>query len=653
MPGDEVAAELASSPTAQGGGPAPDNQQTDQSSLVAQPGDAQQVSLDGAEIQMPEERVGRSAVSVKSSSKGMNPGARKGAEVPHELSLGELNDFGNKQMSEVDAALAKQQSAVGEQARITQAADAREADIQRQIAEENKLWAGVDERTAAASAAEAHKYVAAFEAQKAAVRQMAVDPTGPIGSMTAGQAAGMSMANFAQGFLNARYGIHIDVAGQIDKWVDRSIQEQQRKIAAADAGANDQLHLLEIARQTSHDQAEAHQRYRGLVIAGMQGSLMASASQYKSDMATANATATNAALEVEAVKSKQSIWNNVQTRVEAHAQRQEQIRHDTALESLQSQANEIKALKEAANAAKGPEYIPVDDPETPGTPKWLVDKKDPEARKGALEARAAAGIMMKKIDSLDKAYTQAFGKYGKDNAPWMISDALASPEVRNYQRAQKEVALGMLEYGHSHRYSDNHLAELKSLIPGEKGWQRGDNADAINALKEDVRGTFEGAMDTYAAVGRGQTAMPKLNEQHAVREAASQGAPPVETPTGQEVALGEKSELSRPFEKPTKLWSGLMPGAQPMSSIAVDHLALALSKPDVFRATHASSKDAMPEDDSLLRKQSVDALRHLEGTAPDAQTRTYAHAILERYHEGGATAISALFAGTDAAPPTE
>ncbi len=166
--------------------------------------------------------------------------------------------------------------------------------------------AELEQRLAGEAQADRAQYLSAYKEQLAVVRQLALQSGNPMGKLSTGEAVGLAGAQFAQGFLAAQ-GIQIDVSGQVDRWVDRSIQEHQAKIQNLRASAEDQLHLYELSRQNSEDEWEARQRYRGFVIAGLQSSIGLNASRFQSDIAMARGQEQIARLQIEADTTERSI----------------------------------------------------------------------------------------------------------------------------------------------------------------------------------------------------------------------------------------------------------------------------------------------------------------------------------------------------------
>src|SRR5690606_37884280 len=142
----------------------------------------------------------------------------------------------------------------------------REQELQQQVISFNQQAVELEQRMAAQAQAERAAYLAQYKEQLALVKQLALQSGNPMGQLSRAEAIGLAGAQFAQGFLAAQ-GVNIDVAGQVDRWVERSIAEHQMKIQNARTAAQETLHLYEIARQNSQDEWEARQRYRGFVIA--------------------------------------------------------------------------------------------------------------------------------------------------------------------------------------------------------------------------------------------------------------------------------------------------------------------------------------------------------------------------------------------------
>src|SRR6185503_5761704 len=153
-----------------------------------------------------------------------------------------------------------------------------------------------------------------YQQQLAAVRALSVNIAGPLAKLSTAEIGGVSLAMFAQGFL-ASQGININVSGQIDKWVERSIKEQERQIQQKEAEANDTLNLWHIARQNSADDLEARQRYRGFIIEGLKAQTEYQSARFQSRLASAQANVTKAHLDTEAALNEASMVKQHEARV--------------------------------------------------------------------------------------------------------------------------------------------------------------------------------------------------------------------------------------------------------------------------------------------------------------------------------------------------
>jgi hypothetical protein len=255
----------------------------------------------------------KTGVKVKSDYRGMTEeGLSRAKRVMDPIDsrtnarMAEERDFMQGQLDKSRQHYGDVAEAQRQAAELESAYHQRAGEIQQQEMDFNKGAAELEQRLAGESQADRAQYITAYKEQLAVVRQLALQSGNPMGQLNQGQIAGLAGAQFAQGFLAAQ-GINIDVAGQVDKWVDRSIQEHQMKISNMRESAQDQLHLYEIARQNSQDEWEARQRYRGFVIAGLQSSIALNASRFGSDIAMARANEQAARLQVEADTIERSI----------------------------------------------------------------------------------------------------------------------------------------------------------------------------------------------------------------------------------------------------------------------------------------------------------------------------------------------------------
>lgn len=341
-------------------------------------------------------------------------------------------------------------------------------------------------------------YVGKYRDQISAVRAMAVDPTGPIGSMSTLQAGGLSMAMFAQGFLGAQ-GIHIDVQSQVDRWVDRSIHEQERRIQQAQAGAEDTLNLWHIARQSSQDDYEARQRYRGFVLAGMMASGESLAARFNAPMAAQRAKEANARLAIELDSTERSIrdgyFNKQHAITQAEYQRafqqgtlanqskaeSETARHNQAMESMKA-SNEGKLL-----AVKDVGDVKID-PKTGKTTSGgrviaYVDPHNTEAVKAVNGVQQAHGELLRAADALEKMRQEATKDLGTNTGSELVSRVM-SEKYRDYSKRRDLLIATIQKSMTGMQATEQERKMFKAELEDDKFFQSGSNANDILHLRE-------------------------------------------------------------------------------------------------------------------------------------------------------------------------
>lgn len=280
----------------------------------------------------------RSSGSYSASYQGFGPdrgqGAVWSAGAP-EFAQNEqrITDEAQRSMDEFQTGYQRNMDATDAQAKV----QALQAEAQSKILEDQQNFlresAELDKVMYAESKADADQYLHNYQQQIAAVRQMTVNA--PMATLPKWQAGGVSLAMFAQGFLAAQ-GIHIDVGGQVDRWIDRNIEEQQRQIGQAEKGADDQLNLWRIARETSRDDLEARQRYRGMMLESMQTALDLNAARFASPLAKSAAEVAKSKVALEAVNTARTIRDNYEQQVLANRKAYRDEMHMKVMERIQS-----------------------------------------------------------------------------------------------------------------------------------------------------------------------------------------------------------------------------------------------------------------------------------------------------------------------------
>ncbi len=242
--------------------------------------------------------------------------------------------------------------------------DQRDRELSTRMADFQQHAAAMEQQAAAMARAEREQYLSAYKEQLAGVKILAMQSGSPYETMSKGESIGLAAAQFAQGFLAAR-GVNIDVAGQVDRWVERSMRAHQQKVQNMRASAEDQLHMYEIARQSSQDDYEARQRYRGFVIAGLQASIDYNGRRFQSDIAMAHAREQNAKLQIEADATERAIGDAHETRVHQNLMAQNDRAYKTgslAIESAKLALEREKAAREKEKKAP-PKQPTIADPE--------------------------------------------------------------------------------------------------------------------------------------------------------------------------------------------------------------------------------------------------------------------------------------------------
>lgn len=216
------------------------------------------------------------------------------------------------------------------------------------------------------SQAESAQYVSGIRDQLAGVRQLIQQTGNPLARLSGSQVFGLGLASAAQGFLAAR-GVHIDVTGQVDRWVEQGMKEHQEMVENARGAVQDQFHLYEVARQSSQDAFEARQRYRAMVIEGFKSQIQSEAQRFGSASATAQAQAKLAQLDMDQTATLEKIGQNYfKTRLDTRRQLVDQAK-DMGTLAIEKEKNQIDwakvAAQKKANAKPVPNSMYISDPE--------------------------------------------------------------------------------------------------------------------------------------------------------------------------------------------------------------------------------------------------------------------------------------------------
>ena len=499
----QIASELSYLNEPQGPVASPDQSQGPDQGLVTSPS---HYDPSVAATLTPEEEAHldqHAPLGVKVSSKGFGPDTGQGTIWQKGYEQFQQNDARlaanrDTDLSQYNAAYGQVQTAIGRNADVEAGLNRAHADILQNrenfIREESEL----DKTMYAQARAESEQHLNAYRQQIAAVRQMTV--TNPIQALGPMEAGGLSLAMFAQGFLAAQ-GIHIDVAGQVDRWVDRSIEEQRRRIGQAEAGAEDQLNLWRIAQDTSRNDLEARQRYRGMVLEAMTTAVDINAARFAAPLAQSAAEVAKAKLTLEKTGVEHSIRHNYETERLANLKAMRDEAHMRVMERFRSQELAIQRAK-ADKAAK--DLVKVPDPgatvRDPSTHKiigikngWAINPNAPvglqtSAGEFAAKEGGAYGNFVSQLDTLCGLRAPAQDDYKERFGPnWLKA---YSEDYRNYKRQKDLVGEQLITYMTGAAAPEQQMKRLTGILADDSVFQEGGNAQGIDQLEKWSRNNF-------------------------------------------------------------------------------------------------------------------------------------------------------------------
>jgi hypothetical protein len=501
-----------------------------------------------------------------------------------------------------------------------------------------------------------------YQEQLAAVRSLSVNIAGPLAKLSTAEIGGVSLAMFAQGFLAAQ-GININVGGQIDKWVERSIREQERQIQQGEQAAQDTLNLWHIARQNSADDLEARQRYRGFIIEGLKAQTEFQAARFQSRLATAQANVTVAKLDTEASLNEMSMNQQHQQRVFEQKKWETQTAFELARVNLEQQRLNIERAKnDAKNTPKTQIIIDPSD----GKAKWFVG----ENRINATEDAKVAAKAQSDYDRADKLIKEAI-EFRTQNAKdqWGHTNAIDrySEAKRQYESMVNRIAMEMSKTMYGAAASDKEAERVKSLVPFDKWYQSGDNSDIWTKYREDLRSGFDAAMAAHAdPIPEGQqremprnTANPSAK---AVYTASTKGEKPVDKFAAKEQAqvVGKDSgdlvdtSYGSPlwrkfitfsdkadFDKKRDLGIDVFPATDaeddykmPGWAVAIDHLATGWTSPESMQKFAPNDSPDTIKNDSKKTLEMLASGKTADGKKVPTAAKEYAKHILSLGEKG-------------------
>jgi hypothetical protein len=459
---------------------------------------------DGSKVSVSGSHSGMTAAGMK-RSKGLFADAEAKAKEDYAPIAEQTRQFGERY-----AQLARDQAnTVNELAALHKEHGQRMGALLQREMDFNQHQSDLELKAAADSKVVREQYLGQYQQQLAAVRQLAAQNANPLGQLGPGQALGLAAAQFAQGFLSAAYKINVDVSGQVDKWIDRELQQHQLRIQNARQDAEGTFHLYEVARQSSQDDFEARQRYRGFVLEGLKTQISQEANTFQSSLADSQAKESLAKLDTELLKTQQGLADNAQNKWlqiqqmrigEAASQGHLAIERDKAA----AEAAHYKAMEKAAGAKNtritfmDPRNVQKDaegNAITGGKVQWAIKEGLPkevtdkiyERVMGAQQGYDEVAKGLDRLRMLRSKFPTTYGPewYKKRSSPgYAVYDQQRNLVVAEIQKAMTGLAA-----------TDKEREMYLSLLQSDKWLEAGSREGArIDNMQEWARGKYDAAL---------------------------------------------------------------------------------------------------------------------------------------------------------------
>ncbi len=525
------------------------------------------------------------------------------------------------------------------------------------------------------------QYMADYQQKLSAVAQIAAMPGNPLAGLDHIQAGALGGSAFAQGFLAAQ-GINIDVTGQIDRWVQTSMAEHQQKVQNARQGAEDSLHLYDIARQGTQDEYEAQQRYRGMIIEGMKTKMLAEAARFNSPLALSQAAEKAAKLDLE----KDAVMRGLADRKENYHIQEHTRAADEAYKAGMLKLEERKVSIQGMEAATHRAALkPPKEPKPPpadlrvADPGAVVREVDPKTGKetgkviGYSETHRVkdglpAGVETKAYDTVAQATRDYAGMMGAMQALRAIRPKQKSEfaqygmraidmwdeEKRRVKAAYNLAQEKLIKHITGAAAPDAQMTRIQDILPLESFFQEGGNAKQINDLEADYRREMKSVLDTDPALepirpdASGKLPMRPVNDNPndtGARNALDNAAAAPETLAGaagaQAVAVGHNDTKAAGFSPSYLSYLDMRPlkdmgdkgtgitkdgrAGQRSEIDAVDHLAALWARPEVFGGNDDDRTSALASVARFAGGEKVDGK-----TAADPEVAAYAAHVYRR-----------------------
>ena len=350
----DIAAAVASSPTAQGGGPVPDTSPARSSAASPAP----------------------AATSSSVSYQGFLPSQYAKIQNTTDPALrGSFAQIDRDVAPEASAMTGAINSAHNSGVAAAKAGATAERNIEMETGRQADLMKGMIDAHAAEEAkiteqyrAESNQAKADYMAALADFRGSRVDPSALWKQMGKGNQFGMMVSAFVQDFLGAR-GIHTSAMDTFSKAVQRNIDAQIEGIKQKGEVADGFKNLWQMQREQSASDAEARQRIYGFMLDGAKQAVVSHMAQYKAGLADAQGQAAIAKLDEEFSKNLVDVYKHIDTTT---LQRREQaiqifgerLRASTESARLTEQKREFEAQRAATTPPPDPTSGKLIDPWT-------------------------------------------------------------------------------------------------------------------------------------------------------------------------------------------------------------------------------------------------------------------------------------------------
>lgn len=529
---------------------------------------------------------------------------------------------------------------------------AKQAEIFDRLNDLNETYLEVAQKIHADGKRERETAMAGIREQLAGVRLLAQQDANPLHNTSTLEDIGLTGARFAQGFLKAGYGIDIDVAGSIDREVQRALQQHQQKIQNARAGVEDEVHLYEIARQNSQDDYEALMRYRAMVIESTKVKLEAEAARFNSPLAAARAKQKIAELEMQGDMAimavgerKQKAFVDLQMLGLKRAKENGELKLRKEAQGIAAYNAQTARMGELRQQKKDDREATMDDGLTIQDPSQVkLDEKGNVASGGKIIAKISpknpnfkyvtgAQQLFGAINSGTAHLRKLKAKLDSTGGPEWYKRA-TSEEFREWEKARNLVANTIRKHMSGAASSDVEMKQYMDLLEGDKWLQVGGNDSLMDNIDTWGRQYFSTAMQAPGVVAVSGDNYAERVQVDPAGEAKDKirlstdapivgfGAKMVETAYLQDKQQVAAGPAWRRFMKQMEYTDGGPRVSDmktaPMGAMAVNYLVEGVLNPGALKGKKDRFGAELPDSEEEIVKQSIEGLITLSQGAQHA-----------------------------------